>query len=101
MDMVIIFSFFYWGGYVGTCLVWIVSKWLNNCNYPWVATISKGTIIILGFHMNFIKLFEFFEPEHNKCLDFLFALLIVFFFVPIIRYAENYFPYIIGIYRVK
>lgn len=91
---------FFWfliGGVAGSCCVFIMSKLLGHTP---IATIivSKGTILILGFHMYVIDFFRSFF--YVSIADFAFAALIIVFFVPIIMVAEKYFPLLLGKYRI-
>lgn len=86
------------GGISGSIMIFAVSKLLGHVS-AFVAVISRGTIIILGFHKLFIyRIGLFFPPSY---LDVVFAALIVFLFVPIIIMAERYFPLMAGRYRIK
>ena len=86
------------GGISGSIMIFAVSKLLGHVS-AFVAVISRGTIIILGFHKLFIyRIGLFFPPSY---LDIVFAALIVFLFVPIIIMVERYFPLMAGRYRIK
>ena len=86
------------GGIAGTCSIFALSKLI--CHTPlFILTVSKGTILILGFHGLLISLFrKFFQVS---IADFGLAALIVAVFVPIIMLAEKYFPLILGKYRIS
>ena len=90
------FTLYMLGGFAGTVFVYIISKWLNKVNLYLVRVISLGTILILGFHYNLIEFI-------NRYLDngFLTSVVIMLLFVPVIILCERYFPYILGVYRVK
>lgn len=86
------------GGLAGSMVVFAVSKLVGSA--PWlVLVVSRGTIVILGFHKLFIALARTYFPA--SWLDVLFAILIVLLFVPIILLTENYFPLMAGKYRTK
>ena len=88
------------GGIAGTCAVYIISYLLKDYNPTAILIISKGTIIILGFHQLFIRLFDRLPAVcHSPIAESVAALLILLAFIPIIRLSENYFPVLLG-YRV-
>lgn len=86
------------GAFAGTVMIWALSK-LLGCAPRAIAVISRGTIIILGFHKILIDLARtFFTPS---VFDAIFATLILFLFIPLIIAIENYFPLMAGKYRIK
>ena len=86
------------GGIAGSIMIFAFSKVLGR-DTKVVAIISKGTIIILGFHKLLIALTrEFFSESYY---DIVFAAMIVMLFVPLIITTEKYFPLMAGKYRVK
>lgn len=93
------FSLFLLDGLSGTLAVFIISKWLGKKFGKGVVLISKGTIIILGFHMFLVSFVLCYLPDFSG-IEYLYALLITIIFVPIIRFSERYMPYIVGKYRV-
>lgn len=89
------------GGLMGTAIVFIISKWLDKYKISYVVDISKGTIVILGFHGLILKwVIRMISPQVSL-LDLLYSLLVVLLFIPIIRLTERHFPLIIGKYRIK
>ena len=92
------FLWFITGGIAGICCIFAVSKLLGHTT-KYSTIISKGTILILGFHMHFISLLRCYFK--NTIADFGFAAIIVFLFVPLILGAEKYFPLILGKYRIN
>ena len=94
------FLLFLLGGYAGTVGVLIVSKWMRDFWSASIVTISTGTIIILGFHYYVINIIQKMGID-VPMLDYVFAALIVIAFIPIIRFTEKHFPYLIGKYRVQ
>ena len=92
------FFWFLTGGIAGSCCIFALSKMLNYTP-AFILTVSKGTILILGFHGYLISLFRGFF--HMSIADFVFAALIVAVFIPIIMMAEKYFPLILGKYRIS
>ena len=92
------FVLFLIGGVSGTCCIYALSKILGSCPQL-VTTISRGTILILGFNMALIELIRrFFQAS---LADFGFAFIIVLCFIPVIMLAERFFPLIMGKYRLK
>ena len=86
------------GAFSGTVMIWALSK-LFGCASKTIADISRGTIIILGFHKILIDLARtFFTPS---VYDVVFATLILLLFIPLIIAIENYFPLMAGKYRIK
>ena len=86
------------GGIAGSICIFVLSKFMGHASKA-VTIISRGTILILGFHMPFVKLLrQFFNVSF---LDFIFAAIILLVFIPIILFAERFFPLIIGKYRMK
>lgn len=90
------FTLYILGGFAGTVFVYIISKWINKVKLRVVHVISQGTILILGFHFNLIGVID-------RHLDngFLTSVIIMLLFVPVIILCEKYFPYILGVYRMK
>lgn len=88
---------FFVGGLSGTMAVLIVSYHLKKFKPSWLLVISRGTIIILGFHQLFIRAYSYLpDMFHNVLVDYIMALVILFAFVPIIQLSERYFPVLLG-----
>lgn len=90
---------FYIGGMAGSLFIYKISCYLRGGRLisSFVGTISKGTIVVLGFHKLFIKLFErvpLFEERSIWC--YFLALIILFLFYPIIILIEKFFPVVLG-----
>jgi len=88
------FLLFLLGGIVGTIGIWALCRMLGNTNRL-VLYISKGTIIIMGFHPAIIPIFHKVLGK-SIITDYTGALVLVILFVPIIYFSERYFPYLIG-----
>lgn len=84
------------GGIAGCVMIFAASKLLGNASKI-VVIISRGTIIILGFHKLFIDLIRLFFPA--SYLDIGFAAFVVVFFIPLILATEKYLPLMAGKYR--
>ena len=85
------------GAIAGTVMIWALSK-LFGCSPKAINVISRGTIIILGFHKMMIDLvWAFFTPS---VFDVVFAILITLLFIPLIIAIEKYFPLLAGKYRI-
>ena len=92
------FLLFIIGGVAGTCCIYAISK-ITSHTPESIAIISKGTILILGFHRYILDWMR--GNWAMSYLDFVFTVIILFLFVPLIVIAERYFPLIIGKYRIK
>lgn len=86
------------GGIAGTMMVFALSKLLGHAPGA-VIVISRGTMIILGFHMNFVLWIQ--ERCTESYMDVVYAVLIVIVLVPVIMLTEKYFPLMAGKYRVN
>ena len=93
------FILFLVGGIGGTIGIWAFCRLLGKTNCV-TMTISKGTIIIMGFHVVFIKSFQE-NLGHTFIADYSGAIILTLLFVPIIYFSEHYFPYLIGKMRAK
>ena len=87
------------GGIAGSAAIFCIAKSIGFCPNV-IITISKGTIIILGFNKHFISLFQYLIQIPN-ILDYISALLILILFVPIIKVMEKRFPIILGKNRIN
>ena len=87
------------GGMAGAVMLYSVSLWLSRLPYRSMSlTLSNGSILVIGLHVIVVRrLTEL--PYRIWGEDFLFSLLILFAFVPIIRVAELYFPVLLGRYK--
>lgn len=81
------------GGIIGSSLIYIICRMFRRI-WGGVECISKGSILILGFHMYIIRIYKrlLFEPR----FDFLVSILILLGFIPIIRLVSRYFPILVG-----
>lgn len=85
------------GGVAGTMMVFASSKLLGGAPKV-VEIISRGTIIILGLHINAVLLIQEACPVW---LALLYAVMIIMVLVPVIILIERYFPLMAGKYRVS
>lgn len=85
---------FFIGGLAGTILVYVISSWLQNIQNKAVDIISRGTIIILGFHGWFVLLN--YLVNIDPLIKYIEAFSILVFFIPVILAAEKYCPVIMG-----
>lgn len=87
------------GGIAGSIMLYVCSLWLSRFPYHQIIlSLSKGSILIIGLHIIIVRrLTEL--PNRMWGEDFIFSLLILFCFVPIIRLAELFFPFILGNYK--
>lgn len=86
------------GGIAGSIIIFAASRLLGRASKS-ITIISRGTIIILGFHRLFIDLIRVFLPA--SYLDILLAAVIVMLFIPLITMTEQYFPLMVGKYRIS
>lgn len=86
------------GAVAGTLMIWALSK-LLGCAPKAVAVISRGTILILGFHKILIDLVRAFLTP--SVLDAAYAIIILLLFIPFISAVDRYFPLMAGKYRVQ
>ena len=96
-----IFLFFI-GGLAGTFSVFSISYFFRNIKPRPLVELSKGTIIILGFHQLFIRAYDYLPNQyHTVIIDYIVALFILLAFIPIIRLSEKYFPVLLGSRAIK
>ena len=88
------------GGVCGTSMIFFICKYLERYNFKWLKTISQGTIIILGFHIFLVQILRKIFPEPSF-LDYVWSLLIIFLFIPVIIFTQRYIPILLGKYRAK
>lgn len=86
------------GAVAGTVMIWAIAKLAGPAPGS-IIVISRGTIIILGFHKMLIDLVRAYCTP--SALDVVFALLILLLFFPIIVATEKVFPLLAGKYRTK
>lgn len=87
------------GGIAGSIMVFSFAKLLGKVQKA-VLVVSRGTIIVLGFHKHFIILVRYFFPFASY-MDIVFATLIVVLFVPLIIITEKHFTLMAGKYRIS
>ena len=84
------------GGMAGTVMLYSVSLWLSRLPYRTMATtISKGSILIIGLHIIIVRRLTDL-PDRLWGEELFFSLIILLCFVPIIRFAELFFPVLLG-----
>lgn len=84
------------GGMSGTTMLYIVSLWLSRLPYRnMMMTLSKGSIMIIGLHIIIVHRFSEL-PNRVWEEDLLMAILILLAFVPLVRFAELFFPILLG-----
>jgi hypothetical protein len=95
---------FLMGGVAGTVSVWSLAKllslWSGSSCPSFVDIISRGTILILGFHMYLVE-GVCNLVQQRTLMDGVFAMCIVLAFVPIISLCERFFPLLLGQSRIK
>ena len=84
------------GGLSGTSLVFFISKLLERYYTPSsIKDISKGCILILGFHYFFVIGFVHLI-DSQSIFTYLHSLLILLLFIPIIRLTSRFFSILLG-----
>lgn len=81
------------------CSQFIISRITHDSLNKVIMTLSIGTIIILGFHMHFVKLFNTFMVTYSLDRDiycYPFSMIILILFIPIIKIIRTYIPVLIG-----
>lgn len=91
--------FFFLGGISGSVCIYILSRHLNTFMRSFAKTISIGSIVVLGFHMQLIVL----NPYGAKTTFsyIIFTVIILLLFVPIIIVVKKYLPWMMGSLRVN
>ncbi|MDE5786689.1 MAG: acyltransferase family protein [Duncaniella sp.] len=84
------------GGLSGSICVLIISKFLGDTLSGFATTISRGTIIILAFHIYLIPYIKPLISDCNPFVEYLAALLLTISFVPLIMLISRYAPFLIG-----
>lgn len=90
------------GGLMGTFSVFGISYLLKDFHNRFVDIIAKGTIVILGFHTLFIRVYEHIPTVmRNTFTDYCAGFIILVLFIPFIQMVEKYFPVLLGTRIVK
>ena len=93
---------FFVGGLAGTFVIYAISYLLRNITPKSLVILSKGTIIILGFHQLFIRAYDYLPDRYHTVLsDYAVSLVILLAFIPIIHLSEKYFPILLGSRAIK
>ncbi len=84
------------GGMAGLTMLYVVSRWLSRIPYVnMVNTLAQGSILIIGLHIIIVRRLTCL-PDRFWVEDLLFSLLILFAFIPLIRLADNFCPFLLG-----
>lgn len=84
------------GGLAGSICVLIVSKFLGDTFVRIIDIISRGTIIILAFHIYLIPYIKPLIAEYNPAVEYLAAFILTISFIPLIMLISRYAPFLIG-----
>ena len=87
------------GSFFGITMVYIMSVALEVImpKRKYLTVISNGTIIILAFHTQIIYiLYRTFFYGRNDMMTLSFSVLIIIFFIPVIRFSIKYIPSLVG-----
>ena len=87
------------GGFAGTLMLYVLSLWLGRLGQSdMTTTLAKGSILIIGLHIVIVRrLTEL--PDRFWIEDFLLSVIILLFFIPVVRMAEKYFPLLLGMHK--
>lgn len=84
------------GGIAGTAMLYIMSLWLSRLPYRnTVLLLSRGSIAIIGLHIIIVRRLAQL-PDRLWIEDFLFAVLVLLAFIPIVRFMELHSPFLLG-----
>ena len=84
------------GGMAGLTMLYVVSRWLSRIPYVnMVNTLAQGSILIIGLHIIIVRRLTCL-PDRFWVEDLLFSLLILFAFIPFIRLADIFCPFLLG-----
>jgi len=89
------------GGLSGAVTLYVLSLWVSKLPFrSIVSTIGNGTMLIIGLHIIIVRrLTEL--PDRLWLEDLVASLLIILLFIPIIQFAEHFFPVLVGRYMPK
>ena len=89
------------GGMAGTLLLYVLSLWQSRLPYhSMVTTLSQGSILIIGLHIIIVRrLTEL--PNRLWGEDLLMAIFILIGFIPLILFADRFFPLLLGYHKRK
>ena len=93
------YALYIMGGIAGVTLLYIISLWLGRLPYhDIVTTLAEGSILIIGLHIVIVRRLT--ELPSRFCFeDFLFSIMILILFIPIIYMSKRFFPILIGKYN--
>ena len=96
------------GGVLGTVVVYLISLSLDSLTFPWVKTLSVGSIVILGYQYYPIKVYglvmmidKLAPYKHNGFLTLVYSFLVMWLFVFVIKVVQRHFPIILGGRKVE
>ena len=89
------------GGVAGTLMLYVLSLWLGRLwHSDMMTTLAKGSILIIGLHIIWVRrLAEL--PDRFWGEDLLLSLSILLLFIPIVQLCEQYFSWLLGMYKMK
>ena len=90
------------GGLSGTIMVYAFAQLLSKYNISPINVLSRGMIIILGFHNYFLIAYKIMLRDfRNPIIDYVISFLILLSFIPIIKMAERWMPALLGMRAKK
>ena len=88
------------GGVAGTLMLYVLSLWLGRLwHSDMMTTLAQGSILIIGLHIIIVRRLTLL-PERFWAEDLIFSVVIMMAFVPIIKLADNFFPVLLGKYKI-
>ena len=93
--------YFLIGSICGIVLVYILARMLEDIKWHFIIDLSTGMILILGFQMQFITLICRYIHICGGVETLIASVIVMLIFIPIIKLAERYCPYLMGKYRIN
>lgn len=86
------------GSICGTVMIFAISKMFFDRSLSVIKYISEGSILILAFHILFVRIGLHFPVGYGYYLE---SVLIMLLFVPVIRICQRFCPILLGYRGVK
>lgn len=84
------------GGVIGSFLILVLSVMLEKYRSDIIIILSKGTIVILGYHRIIIELIQKMDPSCRHYSGWLYSLVILIAFYPVILCCSKFSLSILG-----
>lgn len=92
------FTLYLIGAICGALLVYTISKLIDSQFKSIIYILSFGNIITLGFHQLFVNIIRI-HFNSSSYYPYIWGLVILLVFYPIILFCKSYFPIILGFYH--